>query len=181
LVGGSWGKAKIEQDRSRVDEERLADGEEMKKQRKIRLKSALRVSVVAMFLLLTHPFSVQAAGSQLVDRGDGILQEEGSGKMWQAKRSRRFNNNDEVKHYLLELNSGSFGDWRLPTRNELYDFFLLFDLHKTGNISIQLEGAYWLQGPHGEPKIGSWETGDQCGPTRMYRPGLSGHVRAVRP
>ena len=154
----------------------------MNKLRKTCLNSAIRVCVVViMFLVLIHPFSLSASGSQLIDRGDGILQEEGSGKMWQAKRSKRFNDKSEVERYLAELNNESFGDWRLPTRNELYAFFLLFDLHLSGSISIQLEGAYWLQGPHGELQIGSWETGDQCGPTRIYRPGLSGHIRAVRP
>jgi len=153
----------------------------MAQRRKPGPRTAARLRNAVVFFLVMIPLGLQAAGASLVDRGDGILEEEGSGKMWQAKRSRRLHDFGEVEGYLAKLNSGQFGDWRLPTRYELYDFFLLFDLHKNGDITIQLEGAYWLLGDKGKPQIGSWEAGDQCGLTRIYYPGLSGHVRAVRP
>ena len=150
------------------------------------LKSVLKVSVYAraavlFVLVMMIPLGLQAGGTSLVDRGNGILEEQGRGKMWQAQRSRRMRDFGEVEGYLAKLNSGQFSDWRLPTRQELYDFILLFDLHKSGDISIRLEGAYWLTGDNGQPQIGSWEAGDQCGLSRIYYPGLSGHVRAVRP
>jgi len=134
---------------------------------------------IGLFLMMV-PCRSMAADIALRDIGDGILQED-NGRMWQAARSKRFRTVDEAEQYLANLNSGRFNDWRFPTRQELYELFMLFDLKESGDISIRLEGAYWLTGRHGEPKIGSWEIGDQCGPARTYYPGLSGYVRAVRP
>lgn len=152
----------------------------MTKKRNVGRIIAVLVMGTAFFLTMAEVPAAHGAGPSLVDMGR-VLQEDGTGRMWQKERSRRLRDYNEVVEYLTQLNSGRLSDWRLPTRQELYDFFLLFDLKKSGDANVRLEGAYWLMGDDGEPKIGSWEVGDQCGPSRIYRPGLSGYVRAVRP
>lgn len=132
-----------------------------------------------LLLVLVAPLS--ASQPLLFEAGKGVLQERLSGRMWQAERSKKIRNSSEVLAYLARLNSGPPGDWRLPTRHELHEFFLLFDLKDCGDITLRLEGAYWLQGENGEPLAGSWEPGEQCGSSRTYYPGRAGYVRAVRP
>ena len=111
----------------------------------------------------------------------GIIQEPENGRMWQMDRSKKIRSSTEVQEYLSELNKGEYKDWRLPTKYELYDFFLLFALKENRELDIKLEMSYWLVGDNGKISVGSWEPGDTCGSERIFYPGKKGYVRAVRP
>lgn len=101
--------------------------------------------------------------------------------MWQLERSKRLRTTQEVDTYLAALNRGTYKDWRLPTRQEIFELFGFFDLKENGEVKLRLEGGYWLVNRNGEIEVGAWEIGDQCGPSRTYFTKKAGYVRAVRP
>lgn len=136
---------------------------------------------LSVMLFLAMPYSLEAAGPSLKLAEDGVFQEGRSGRMWLMERSKRLKTQEEVGEYLNTLNQGKFSDWRLPTRQELYDLFCIFDLKESGEVKIRLEGAYWLKGEKEQPEVGAWEIGDDCGPTRKYYQKKVGYVRPVRP
>lgn len=118
----------------------------------------------------------------IVDLGNGVYEVPSSGRMWQAARSEQaFDTLEEAQRYAAGLNLGGHTDWRLPTVYELYDLYLIFDLHKAGNIELNLKGNYWSDEKDGEGMVGAWEIGDQCDPERKYFEKTKGYVRAVRP
>jgi len=135
---------------------------------------------ILLLLCLVLPFPAFAAekGDALQVVEGGLFLETGSGRMWQMERSRKLRSVTEVQQYLIDLNTGKYSDWRLPTKQELYDLFSIFDLKRNGGVIVKLEGHYWLD--DAGMNVGTWEIGDQCGPTRSFYPGKVGHVWAVR-
>lgn len=122
------------------------------------------------------------AATKLQYISEEIIQERDSQKMWQVDRSRRFKQAEDVANYLQELNTGGeYTDWRLPEKKELYALHSIFDLKNNGEVKIRVEGKYWLTDGGAPPFVGSWEIGDQCGPSRTFYKGKAGYVRAVRP
>ena len=95
--------------------------------------------------------------------------------------SKNFNSVFEVEEYLAVLNADSEGDWRLPTKDELFELYNLFDLKKNGDIALKLEGNYWISTEKDEMIPATWEIGDQCEPERFFYEKQFGRVRAVRP
>lgn len=137
------------------------------------------IALLAIFLCI--PLQALAT-PQLEYLGEDIFIETGSKIMWQAKRSHRFKEQEDVQEYLQALNStGDFSDWRLPRKQELYTLHTIFDLKNNGPVKTRIEGKYWYADDTGTPQVGSWEIGDQCGPTRTFYSGKAGVVRAVRP
>lgn len=133
-------------------------------------------------ILWLSALSCAFAGEPVLSRTqEGLFQETNSGLVWQMERSKKMRSLAEVEHYLNQLNQGVYHDWRLPTKWELYDLFSTFDLKKNGDVTIVLEGSYWIRDDKGKRHPASWETGDQCGVERTYYTTQSGHVRAVRP
>lgn len=117
------------------------------------------VVLFALLCFLSGTVSgVRAAELKLVDQG--LFQEQKSGRMWQLERSRRFRTMEEVDTFLLGLNSGEYNDWRLPTKQELYELFVIFDFKENGEVEARMEGNYWYVGEYGQPLVGSWEEGD---------------------
>ena len=102
--------------------------------------------------------------------GNGIVLENRTGKMWQHDYSKTF------KGHTL----AGYNDWRLPTREELYELAMMFDLKEAGDIRMQIEGNYWLTEKDGNSIVGSWEIGDQCEPERFFFSKKRGRVRLVR-
>lgn len=132
-------------------------------------------------LVLIHPgWAAEQAGALLVLDGR-VMQQQNNGRMWQMDRSRKFKTTAEVQQYLRHLNQGPFKDWRLPSKWELLDLLTFFDLKRNGEVTIPLEGFYWLDEGKGPMYPGIWDPGDQCGVERVFYKGKSGHVRAVRP
>ena len=146
--------------------------------RRYPLSIFLQVAILPFFLF---PAAVLAAQPALTQIEGGLILEKRSGLTWQMERSKKFRSLGAVEKFLHRLNQGPYQDWRLPTKWELYDFIAKFDLKKNGDISVPFEGSYWLKDDNGTIHPGSWETGDQCGPERMFFSTKSGYVRAVRP
>lgn len=144
-----------------------------------------QISLVTLRLLIAvcvfSPLSIHAA-AKLEYVTEEIFRETSGEMMWQVERSRRFKTVEDVEDYLQQLNTGSdYSDWRLPTKRELYELHSIFDLKGNGEVKTRVEGSYWLTDESSPPVVGSWEIGDQCGPSRTYYTGKAGYVRAVRP
>ena len=148
-------------------------------QRTISLK---HLTLLLFFMLILPPsiaLAVQTAA--LENHGDGTFQELGTSRMWQIERSKKMKFSVEVRQYLDTLNKGTYSDWRLPTKQELYQLNTIFDFKKNGAVKFQFEGKYWLADQKGAVSVGAWEIGDQCGPERTFYHGKKGYVRAIRP
>lgn len=137
------------------------------------------IAVILLFLTLI-PYQVSAK-EKLEMMEPGFFKETSTQRMWQLNRSKRIRNTKDIDSYLLTLNKGEYSDWRLPNKRELYTLFNIFDLKQNGGVRVRLEGYYWLTDDKGNPTAGSWEIGDQCGPSRTYYQGKSGYIRAIRP
>lgn len=142
----------------------------------------LHVTVVAV-LLANFASTVQADNRTplLSFSGDSYFVDESRGQMWTKMRSRQFSSPGDVEQYISKLNEGEFNNWRLPTKKELHNLFEIFDMKKNGDVRIRIEGRYWLVDGRGEVAAGAWETGDGCGPDRVFYAGKKGHIMAVRP
>lgn len=121
------------------------------------------------------------SSARLVALGNGICQDTKTGKMWQVGSSKTIRSLDEAKSYAASLEEGGFHDWRLPMITELYDLYIIFDLHENGNCTLQPEGTYWSGEADLEDRVGTWELDDNCDPERQYIPKKKGLVRAIRP
>ncbi|BHH83805.1 Lcl domain-containing protein [Desulforhopalus sp. 52FAK] len=121
------------------------------------------------------------AEESLVQISDSLFQEKNLGRVWQVQRSKKIKTTQDAIAYINQLNQGEFNNWRLPTKHELKNLFNIFDFKDNGNVMIRLEGSYWLAENHGAPYVGTFEIGDQCGPSRTFYNGKTGYVRAVRP
>lgn len=100
--------------------------------------------------------------------------------MWQVGTSKMINSLEDAQNYAANLKDGGYDDWRLPTVSELFDLYMIFDLHQNGTCKLQVEGTYWSDEPDLEGRVGSWELDDNCDPERQYFPKKKGRVRAVR-
>jgi hypothetical protein len=142
-------------------------------------------ALLLSFLLLQLLPAVVTSSANSADRlhmvSETTFMDEGTGKMWQFDRSKRIDKLDDAIEVLAALNSGVYHDWRFPTKQELFEFFQIFDLKNNGSVKPKLEGSYWLQEDDGAIEVGSWEIGDGCGPGRKFFTGKTGYVRAVRP
>ncbi len=118
--------------------------------------------------------------SRLIDMGNGICQDTKTGKMWQVGRSKTIKSLAEAKSYTENLEEGGYQDWRLPMISELYELYMIFDLHENGNCNLQAEGTYWSGEADLEDRVGTWELDDNCDPERRYIPKKKGLVRAIR-
>ncbi len=139
----------------------------------------LVISVVTLFAFL--PLPAVSKTKSLIILSEKVFQESSSHLDWQTQRSKRIKTEKEVQLYLQTLNHGEHDDWRLPTKQELYDIFSIFDLKLNGEVKVQLEGNYWLADDKGQPYVGAWKIGDQCGPSRSFSRAKAGVIRAVRP
>lgn len=117
------------------------------------------------------------------DLGNGICRVPGSGLLWQTGESNTVATFAEAQAYAKKLAIGGYTDWRLPTRQELYDLAYELDLHPNGECDLDREGNYWSkESDEEEGEAGAWEiSANQCDPARQYARGRQGRVRAVRP
>lgn len=119
----------------------------------------------------------------LTEVDDGIIKVESSELMWQKHRSQMFKSSEEADKYVKGLNLGGYSDWRLPTRDELLDFYFVFDFGDADakDLGIKIEGDYWTSDEDGAGFSGGWKDGSFCEITRGFQPATKGYVRAVRP
>ncbi|MBU0663314.1 MAG: DUF1566 domain-containing protein [Proteobacteria bacterium] len=125
------------------------------------------------------PESGQQGNAPLVDLGNGICQQN-NGLMWQVESTKTLSGGQEALDYVRDLTLGNHGDWRLPSKLELYELCQLFEMNLGGNCPIKLRGSYWAT--NGEIHAGEWEAYPICGGSELkYLRSKSGRVRAVRP
>lgn len=143
----------------------------------------ISLKLTLVLLLLTGVFttpSVSTAGEQVLTQiSEKIFQNSKNDQMWQMQKSKRLKTASSVEQYLKELNQGEYQDWRLPTKQELFELFSCFDLKQYGSVKISIEGTYWIE--NDGMQAGVWEIGDQCGPSRTFYTKKVGYVRAIRP
>lgn len=123
-----------------------------------------------------------ASNDILQDNGQGICLDLNSGKMWQLGRGGAFFSLQDAQQYAEDLQLGGYDDWRLPTKEELFDLHNRFFLKENGNCSMKRGGEYWSADKKGKPALGHWETYHLCGPGFKYvkSVGTKGYVRAIR-
>ncbi|WP_456387250.1 Lcl domain-containing protein [Desulfolithobacter sp.] len=121
------------------------------------------------------------SGQRLKDLGNGACVDIRSGKMWQVETSRILGSLEQARDYVAGLTTAGYTDWRLPTVTELYDLYMIFDLHQNGDCDFQVDGTYWSDEPDMDGRVGTWELDDNCDPERRYIPKKKGRVRAIRP
>lgn len=123
--------------------------------------------------------SRQQGKGSLVDMGNGICQQD-NGLMWQVESTETFSSGQEALVHVRNLNLGNHGDWRLPSKEELYELCQLFELNLGGDCPIKVKGSYWTT--NGEIQAGEWESYPLCGGSELrYFKSRSGRIRAVRP
>lgn len=120
------------------------------------------------------------SNARLVAQGNGVCLDTRTGKMWQVGKSKTIKSLAGAKEYASSLKDGGYNDWRLPTVTELYDLYMIFDLHNNGDCELQVEGTYWSDEADLEGRVGTWELDDNCDPERQYIPKKKGQVRAIR-
>ena len=122
---------------------------------------------------------MNAGEPELSNMGNGICQQK-NGLMWQVSSSEKFSSAQEAQDYVSGMNLGDHTDWRLPTKNELYDLCDIFELSLEGDCPIRLKGGYWLQDR--KVQAGEWEAYPMCGGSEYkYLKRKNGRVMAVRP
>ncbi len=121
-----------------------------------------------------------SSNARLVDLENGLCQDTRTGKMWQVGNSKTIKSLAEAKSYTEKLEVGGYHDWRLPSITELYELYIIFDLHENGNCKLAAEGTYWSDEPDLQGRVGTWELDDNCDAERQYIPKTKGKVRAIR-
>lgn len=123
------------------------------------------------------------ADGDLLVVGEEICQDVKTGKMWQIAKEGVFNSPEEARQYAETLSIGGYDDWRLPTRDELFDLYCIFFWERNGNCTMNRNGNFWSMSEVGVPLLGHWETYFLCAPEHKYvrSLGTRGYVRAVRP
>jgi len=119
-------------------------------------------------------------GTRLAALSDNICQDLKTKKMWMIDKSKRIESLVDAEKYTSSLKAGEYNNWRLPTVAELYELYMLFDLHQNGTCQIEVEGTYWSDEPDNKGRVGAWELDDNCDAERQYIPKKKGYVRAIR-
>ena len=115
---------------------------------------------------------------------DGLIcQEMRSGKMWQVQKKGEFSSLPEAEHYAADLQLGGYDDWRLPTKEELFNLSCMFFWKRNNDCLMNRKGEYWTVSQKHEASLGHWEIDFACGPEYHYIKAIQpkGFVRAVRP
>ncbi len=125
--------------------------------------------------------SNSGTNARLIPTDKGICRDTRTGKMWLTKTSRTIKSLQDAEQYADTMKKGGYDDWRLPTVAELYDLYIIFDLHKNGACTMKVEGNYWSNEPDTAGRVGAWELDDNCDPERQYIPKKKGLARLIRP
>lgn len=120
---------------------------------------------------------------QLRAQGTEICQEVQSGKMWQIDKKSKFTSAGEAERYAAALQLGGYGDWRLPTKDEMFNLAKIFFWKKNADCAMNMRGEFWLVDDRGTTAPGHWEIDYACGPRYRYFKAIQpkGYVRAIRP
>ncbi len=100
--------------------------------------------------------------------------------MWQTGNKEVFSNSQKALEYVQALHIGNYNDWRLPSKEELYNLYQIYEMKLSGNCPIKLKGSYWLT--EGDIHAGEWEAYPICGGSELqYFNATDGRIMAVRP
>ena len=112
-----------------------------------------------------------------------ICHEVQTNKMWQFIRDGPFSSVEEAERYAAELELGGYGDWRLPTKSELFNLYYLNYWKNDKSCEMNHRGDFWTVSKNRVPSLGHWEDYFLCGPNFKFVESFKdyGFVRAVRP
>ena len=143
----------------------------------------------SFFLLLLLLITAIVAGGcavfsspKVVKSTSETLKVSSSPLKWQRERSHYFATAAEAENYVSQLKLDGLQDWRLPTPDEMLDFYYTFDFGsaKASKLGIKIEGYYWVTDEEGKTYTGTWCDAQICEISRSYVTGNhGGYVRAV--
>ena len=122
-------------------------------------------------------------GGLFLAEGEMICHDVLTNKMWQFVKEGPFSSLDEAERYAAELRLGGYGDWRLPTKSELFELFYIHYWKNDGTCVMNHRGEFWMVSKNQEPSLGHWEDDLLCGPEFKFVESIkqNGFVRAIRP
>lgn len=128
------------------------------------------------------PSGRPSAPLALHNLGNNICQDTATGRMWQIEASPPFFSWEQARQYVGTLTMGGYTDWRLPSRDELFELHDLLALQMPSDCPILEHGGYWSASRQGGGDVGYFDTYPLCGDSGYeYIKTASGAVRAVRP
>jgi hypothetical protein len=141
------------------------------------------ISIFFTLLLLSASSCARLSSPGVTSAGSASIKVSTSPLQWQRVRGPYFTNPEEARNYAEQLTLDGYTDWRLPTREEMLDFYYAFDFGsaQASELGINIEGYYWVMDEDGTINAGSWCDGQICEISRSYRASAKGgFVRAVR-
>ncbi len=144
-------------------------------------KSALPLLLLLISALFAEGCAVFSS-PKVVKSTSGILKVSSSPLIWQRERSNYVATAAEAEKYVSRLKLDGLQDWRLPTPEEMLDFYYAFDFGsaKASKLGIKIEGYYWVTDEEGKTYAGTWCDAQICEISRSYITGHhGGYVRAV--
>lgn len=141
------------------------------------------IAICFTFLLLSFGGCARLSSPGITAASSATIKVSTSPLQWQRQRGPYFTNPQEAKNYAEQLELDGHADWRLPTRDEMLDFYYAFDFGsaRASELGINIEGYYWVMDEDGTINAGSWCDGEICEISRSYRASAKGgFVRAVR-
>jgi hypothetical protein len=115
---------------------------------KTRARLNLTACAFLFSVLLCHQLAHAGQALRFTDRGNGIIEDQEKGLMWQKATAPGTYTWDEALSYCANLSLGGFSDWRLP---ELIELFSLVDrsisppgpIINTTYFPLTRSGHYW--------------------------------------
>jgi len=141
------------------------------------------ISIFFTLLLLSGSGCAHLPSPGVTGSSSDAIKVSTSPLQWQRERGPFLTDPEEARKYAEQLELDGHSDWRLPTREEMLDFYYAFDFGSANaaELGINIEGYYWVMGEDGSIYAGSWCDGEICEISRSYRPSAKGgFVRAVR-
>lgn len=147
------------------------------------MKDQLIVSAFIVCLTMTASGCAPKKTMLLQTEGTEICEEIKSGKMWQKGKGGPFFTLQAAEQYAADLQLGGHNDWRLPSKEELFELYHIFFWKKNNSCDLNQNGEFWSVAKDGRSSLGHWETYLLCDPEFNYVKSLktSGYVRAIRP
>jgi hypothetical protein len=124
---------------------------------------------------------VRARGDRYRDRGDGTVLDTRTGRVWTLSNSYletgRLLSYPEAARYVRSLNTGGYGDWRLPRSDELAEIYLNGLRYPAGGAPLLWSSEVYVKGWHNVVRVIAPESERVA----MVNQSERGVVHAVRP
>jgi hypothetical protein len=100
---------------------------------------------------------VRARGDRYRDRGDGTVLDARTGRVWTLSNSYletgRLLSFGEAARYVRSLNTGGYGDWRLPRSDELAEIYLNGLRYPAGGAPVLWSSEVYVKGWHNVVRV----------------------------